>query len=115
MKHHKRFTKISLPSSGKGVILALIIAAGILAFIPQDDPKTSLSKGSRIVLIGNNLGSRMMHADHFEAALHIRYPDSMLYVRNMCDGGNTAGFRPHSGRNTPWAFPSAEKFQTELA
>ena len=115
MIHHNRFTKISLPSSGRGAILALIIAAGILAFIPQDDPKTSLSKGSRIVLIGNNLGSRMMRADHFEAALHIRYPDSMLYVRNMCDGGNTAGFRPHSGRNTPWAFPGAEKFQTELA
>jgi uncharacterized protein YuzE len=34
---------------------------------------------------------------------------------NMCDGGNTPGFRPHSGRPTPWAFPGAEKFQTELA
>ena len=33
----------------------------------------------------------------------------------MCDGGNTPGFRPQSARPTPWAFPGAEKFQTELA
>ena len=33
----------------------------------------------------------------------------------MCDGGNTPGFRPHSGRVTPWAFDGAEQFQTELA
>ena len=33
----------------------------------------------------------------------------------MCDGGNTPGFRPHSARPDPWAFPGAEKFQTELA
>ena len=33
----------------------------------------------------------------------------------MCDEGNTPGFRPHPGRNSPWAFPGAEKFQTELA
>src|SRR5690606_13641634 len=25
------------------------------------------------------------------------------------------GFRPHSSRNSPWAFPGAEVFQTELA
>ncbi|MCF8214057.1 MAG: c-type cytochrome, partial [Chitinophagaceae bacterium] len=62
-----------------------------------------------------NLGSRMQEFDHFETELQLRYPDNMLYVRNMCDGGNTPGFRPHSGRKTPWAFPGAEKFQTELA
>ena len=33
----------------------------------------------------------------------------------MCDGGNTPGFRPHSGRVSPWAFPGADQFQTELA
>jgi mono/diheme cytochrome c family protein/glucose/arabinose dehydrogenase len=33
----------------------------------------------------------------------------------MCDGGDTPGFRPHSGRNAPWAFPGAEQFQTVLA
>ncbi len=92
-----------------------MLLAGIMAFILPEDPKISIKKGSHIILIGNNLGSRMINADYFETALHLRYPDSLLYVRNMCDGGNTPGFRPHSGRKTPWAFPGAEKFQTELA
>ncbi|MBT8182049.1 MAG: dehydrogenase, partial [Eudoraea sp.] len=73
-----------------------------------------LKKGTNIVLIGNNLGSRMMNFGHFETELQLRYPDSLLTIRNMCDGGNTPGFRPHSSRNSPWAFPGAEKFQTEL-
>jgi len=74
-----------------------------------------IQKGSRIFLIGNNLGSRMMNYGHFETEMQLRYPDSMLYIRNMCDGGNTPGFRPHAARNRPWAFPGAEQFQTELA
>lgn len=57
----------------------------------------------------------MMNYGHFETELHLRYPDSMLYIRNMCDGGDTPGFRPHSGRELPWAFPGAGKFQSELA
>ncbi len=63
------------------------------------------------MLIGNNLGSRMMEFGHFETELHVRFPDSTLYIRNMCVPGDTPGFRPHSGRNTPWAFPGAEQFQ----
>jgi mono/diheme cytochrome c family protein/glucose/arabinose dehydrogenase/lysophospholipase L1-like esterase len=57
----------------------------------------------------------MMNYGHFETEMHLRYPDDQLYIRNMCDGGNTPGFRPHSGRPSPWAFAGAEKFQTELA
>ena len=57
----------------------------------------------------------MMNFGHFETELHLRYPDSLLFIRNMCDGGNTPGFRPHASRVSPWAFPGAEKFQTELA
>ncbi|MEM9936481.1 MAG: dehydrogenase, partial [Bacteroidota bacterium] len=75
----------------------------------------SVQKDDHILLVGNNLGSRMMNYGFFEAELQLRYPDSLLYIRNMCDGGNTPGFRPHSGRVSPWAFPGAEKFQTELA
>lgn len=80
-----------------------------------DEKSLRINKGSHIVLIGNNLGSRMLNFGHFETEMHVRYPDSLLFIRNMCDGGNTPGFRPHSGRNSPWAFPGAEKFQTELA
>lgn len=67
------------------------------------------------MLIGSNLCSRMMNYGHFETEMQLRYPDSQLVIRNMCDGGDTPGFRAHSGRNTPWAFPGAEAFQTELA
>jgi len=73
-----------------------------------------IQKGSRIVLIGNNLGSRMMEFGDFDTELHTRYPDSMLYIRNICNPGNTAGFRPHPSRNSPWAFPSAASFNPEF-
>ncbi len=81
----------------------------------EDTPPLTLAPGDHIVLIGNNLGSRMMNYGFFETELHLRYPDHQLFVRNLCDGGDTPGFRAHSGRNSPWAFPGAEKFQTELA
>jgi mono/diheme cytochrome c family protein/glucose/arabinose dehydrogenase len=80
-----------------------------------DTDHLQIQQGSKIVLIGNNLCSRMMNYGHFETELQLRYPDSMLFIRNMCDGGDTPGFRPHSGRVSPWAFPGAEQFQTELA
>ena len=71
--------------------------------------------GDHIVLLGSGLGSRMNHFGHFETELQMRYPDRQLFIRNMCDEGNTPGFRPHPSRNSPWAFPGAERFQHELA
>jgi mono/diheme cytochrome c family protein/glucose/arabinose dehydrogenase len=108
MQHIKR--------NGKVIWISLALAAaGFLAFMLPSTTHLKVTKGAHIMLIGNNLGSRMMEADYFETEMQLRYADSMLYIRNMCDGGNTPGFRPHSGRKTPWAFPGAEKFQTELA
>ena len=71
-----------------------------------------LEKGSRIALIGGNLGSRMLNFGHFETELYLRNPEKDLFIRNMCDGGNTPGFRPHSARTLKdhYAFPGAEKF-----
>ncbi len=102
---------------GLGSLLGLFALAFLLfsAFkFVQTDP-LKLEQGSRIFLVGGNLGSRMINYDHFETELHVRYPESQLFVRNMCDPGDTPGFRPRSARNNPWAFPGAEKFQTELA
>ncbi len=79
------------------------------------DPIVKINAHDHVILIGNNLCSRMMNYGYFETGLQLMYPDSMLYIRNMCDGGDTPGFRPHSGRNTPWAFDGAEVYQTELA
>ncbi len=77
--------------------------------------RLSISKGSHISMIGGNLGSRMINFDYFETNLHLLFPDNQLVIRNMCDGGDTPGFRPHSSRISPWAFPGAEKYQTEYA
>lgn len=75
----------------------------------------TIHPNERIVLVGSGLGSRMNHFGHFETELQLRTPQSKLIIRNMCDEGNTPGFRPQPGRKSPWAFPGAEKFQTDLA
>jgi len=104
--------KISVYSSLIAFGLAVIAFS---AFQLNQPVPVKIGKGTHISLIGNNLGSRMMNYDNFETELYMRYPDDNLIIRNMCDGGDTPGFRPHASRNTPWAFPGAEKFQTELA
>ena len=81
----------------------------------EDSEGIQVAENMHIVLIGNNLGSRMMNYGYFETEMHVRHPDKNLYIRNMCDPGNTPGFRPHASRNSPWAFPGAEKFQDENA
>ncbi len=70
---------------------------------------------AHISLIGGNLGSRMMNYGLFETELYLRHPEHQLYIRNMCDPGDTPGFRPHASRFKPWAYPGAEKFQKEYA
>ena len=95
-------------------LFGLMIAAFTACRSDSSEP-LKIQKHTSIALVGNNLGSRMMNFGHFETEMQVRYPDSMLYIRNFCDGGNTPGFRPHAARNDPWAFPGAEKFQTEFA
>ncbi|TVZ17378.1 PVC-type heme-binding CxxCH protein [Maribacter sp. MAR_2009_72] len=93
-------------------ISCLLLAIGCTK---KKDPLISIEPHSSIVLIGNNLGSRMLNYGSFETEMHLRHPKDSLLIRNMCDGGDTPGFRPHSGRVSPWAFPGADKFQNELA
>ncbi len=115
----KSFIRRKNSINGLLIVLGLIIVA-FSAFQSSRNAVTALdplkvSKGSRIMLLGNNLGSRMMNYDNFETEMQVRYPGDSLYIRNMCDPGDTPGFRPRSSRFMPWAFPGAEKFQTELA
>ncbi len=97
--------------------LSWCLSLGIIALLASCTPEKTLElrKGSKITLVGNNLGSRMMEYGLFETELHLRYPDSTLFVRNLCDPGDTPGFRPRSGTDDPWAFPGAEEFQEEYA
>ncbi|PHI19357.1 dehydrogenase [Lewinellaceae bacterium SD302] len=94
----------------------LALTSLFLTLTGCDNSTTSYSQpepGERIVLLGDNLCSRMQAFGHFETELHLRFPNQELFVRNMCDGGNTPGFRPRSGRATPWAFPGAEDFHPD--
>ena len=94
----------------------IILMFMVLGSFRWQQPETlDLKDGAHISLIGGNLGSRMMNYGHFETEMHVRYPEKSLLIRNMCDGGDTPGFRPHASRFSPWAFPGAEKFQTEYA
>ena len=103
----------------KKIYTRIITLLALLVFITcKETPPENLLKiknNSHIVLIGNNLASRMVNFGHFETELHLRFPNDSLFIRNMGDGGNTPGFRPHSSRNEPWAFPGAERFQKELS
>ena len=92
-----------------------VVAASVLLFAFRDGAPLEVDQGDHVVLVGNNLCSRMMNYGHFETEVHLRYPDRELTLRNLCDGGNTPGFRPHSGRMSPWAFSGAERFYDELA
>lgn len=91
------------------IFLSFLVAAC------TDAPKLELKKNTTIALVGNNLGSRMMHYGDFETEMYLRFPEQDLIIRNMSDPGDTPGFRPRSGTNDPWAFPAAETFQDEYA
>lgn len=97
------------------MLMVVLLSTTISSFQTTADKKIKLSKGLHVSLIGNNLGSRMMNYGLFDTELHLRFPEQRLHIRNLCDGGDTPGFRPHAGRNTPWAFAGAEKFQKEYA
>ncbi|HEX5025229.1 MAG TPA: PVC-type heme-binding CxxCH protein, partial [Agriterribacter sp.] len=108
-------TALNKRSIGSLVALCTLMITGFTACKSDRSATLKIYKDAHIALVGNNLGSRMMNYGYFETEMQVRYPDSTLYIRNFCDGGNTPGFRPHSARNDPWAFPGAEKFQTEYA
>ena len=109
---------MTLPMKKKAV--GLLLGAGLVALVfiafQRSQPVTlAVNPGDHIVLLGGNLGSRMSNYGHFETEIHLRYPDYKLFIRNMCDPGDTPGFRPRSARFSPWAFPGAKQFQDEYA
>lgn len=92
-----------------------ILALAFLLFRcgePLPDPVLTIESGDHIVLVGGNLCSQMEEYGHLETELYLRYPEHNLMFRNLCDPGDTPGFRPHSSRPTSWAYPGAEKHYT---
>ena len=84
--------------------LLAVVALGASAAEVIDPPK-----GTSIVLIGGGQGERLMRHPGFEAELQRRFAGRDLVIRNLCDDGDTPGYRDHSGRNSPYAYPGAEK------
>jgi len=72
--------------------------------------KVILSPNDDIVLVGSGMGSRMIHYGHFETEVYLHHSKLDLKIRNLCDEGNTPGFRPHPSRNQEeqYAFPGAK-------
>ncbi|MFY0651364.1 MAG: HEAT repeat domain-containing protein [Cyclobacteriaceae bacterium] len=100
--------------SGTNLLLGFVLVTLGLSSCGDSKEYLKISKEDHIVLVGNNLGSRMMNYGHFETEMQLRYPDNSLYIRNMCDPANTPGFRPHPSRESPWAFPGADEYEHEL-
>ncbi|MCM8537533.1 MAG: GDSL-type esterase/lipase family protein [Lentisphaeraceae bacterium] len=86
-------------------IILLLVSQSLLSSM-----KIKLKNNNHIVLLGNGLGSRMLHFNYFETEVYRRNIGKRLFIRNMCDEGNTPAYRPHSGRSHQFAFESAEKF-----
>ena len=89
----------------------LIPFAFLCAIVANLHASLELTKGDRISLVGAGMGSRMVHYGHFETELQLRFPSLNLTIRNLCDEGNTPGFRPHPGREqqAQYAFPGAKE------
>ena len=87
--------------------IALLTAQGVFLFAADlIDPPA----GSSIVLVGGGQGERLLRYPAFEVELQRRFAGRNLVIRNLCDDGDTPGYRDHSGRNSPFAYPGAEKF-----
>ena len=89
-----------------------VLALSLLLFQcaePLPDPLLNLQPNDHIILVGGNLCSQMEEYGHLETELYLRYPEHDLTFRNLCDPGDTPGFRPHSARMSSWVYPGAEK------
>jgi mono/diheme cytochrome c family protein/glucose/arabinose dehydrogenase len=82
----------------------MVVALGASAAELIDPPK-----GASIALVGGGQGERLLRHPAFEAELQRRFAGRDLIIRNLCDDGDTPGYRDHSGRNSPYAYPGADK------
>ena len=96
------------------MIHAFLVLTGVLSLLlaqaSHAQSKITLTKGDDVVLVGSGMGSRMIHYGHFETEIFLRHPTHDLTIRNLCDEGNTPGFRPHPSREQEeqYAFPGAK-------
>ena len=68
-----------------GLIMAVCLSAVSTSSSAAD---VQLKKGDHICLVGNALGERMQHHNHWETLLHRSLPEMELTVRNLCFPGD---------------------------
>ncbi|MBK1878153.1 PVC-type heme-binding CxxCH protein [Pelagicoccus mobilis] len=91
----------------KALVASASLVFAVSGLFAADDTET-------ISAVGGGLGERMLYYPHFETELQLRFPDKKVVFNNLCRPGDTPGFRPHPARNSPWAFPGAERFRPEF-
>ena len=77
-------------------MLSRLMPIALAAFcLPQfgmpaaaDAESLTLKPGDHICLVGNALGERLQHHNHWETLLHAEFPDQQLVVRNLCVPGD---------------------------
>lgn len=76
--------------------LAIVWSVWGTSSASAEAPPLKLSKGNKIVLIGNTLAERQQHFGHFETLLHARFPELNLVVRNLGWSADELALRPRS-------------------
>ena len=66
----------------------LLLTLFCSAAAPAVAAELELKKGDHICLVGNALGERLQHRNHWETSLHQSYPELQLAVRNLCFPGD---------------------------
>ena len=103
------------------LLLTVLLAAGHTPVVAPPMPvplaaaepplgELKLEKGDHVCIIGNTLAERMQHDGWLEAALHARYPNHNLTIRNLGYSGDEIGLRLRSqdfGTPDQWLSASA--------
>ena len=99
-----------LPPGWPRVALALAATLVATAASAADPAKLTLRKGDHVCFVGNTLADRMNHSGHVEAALHARFPQLGLTVRNLGFSADELSVRLRSkdyGTMDQWLSASA--------
>ncbi|MFM7101090.1 MAG: SGNH/GDSL hydrolase family protein, partial [Verrucomicrobiota bacterium] len=77
-----------------GATLALLAAVASPALAQA--PRLTLRADDHVVLIGSAVADRMQHSGHFEALVHVAFPDLRLVFRNLAVAGDEVAVRHRS-------------------
>ncbi|WDQ15610.1 PVC-type heme-binding CxxCH protein [Rhodopirellula sp. P2] len=76
--------------------VAMLFVCSSASLSVAQTPALELQPGDHVCLIGNALGERMQHENHFETQLHAVRPELDLTVRNLCVPGDEPKIRLRS-------------------